>query len=280
MSTMDDEKKVEDLTVHPSCLQGLTLLQQSALLVPDGDVVDSCNAWPSDRVNFDADGRVTFLNLGGKRLHKGLDCVEAFSYFSRLSSLSLSGTDIPLADAEQVLTHVAPTLESLFLGSNSTWVADLLGKWMGTAPILNKLDLRYNELDSSNGLASLCRGLEDHPSLKYLYLEGNKLDELECLAAVLSQDTCAIQELYLGANRVNAKGASQLASCLESNAVLTKIYLEGNAIGPEGAQAFTTALEKMQGKAALKHLFVDNNNIGKEGSERLAKALNSGTTIG
>ena len=66
---------------------------------------------------------------------------------------------------------------------------------------------------------------------------------------------------------------------LATNKRLTKLYLEGNSIREEGADAFTKALTECEDNA-LKHLFCDNNDIGKEGSQRLAKALNSDTAIG
>ena len=84
----------------------------------------------------------------------------------------------------------------------------------------------------------------------------------------------------MGANKIKADGAKSLAETLYKNKHLTKLYLEGNDIGLEGANYFSAVLECLQGDTALKHLFVDNNNIGKEGSKRLAKALNSGTAIG
>jgi hypothetical protein len=56
--------------------------------------------------------------------------------------------------------------------------------------------------------------------------------------------------------------------------------LEGSNIGLQGANAFSTVLEELDGNTVLKNLFVDNNNIGKEGPKQLASALDSATTMG
>ena len=63
------------------------------------------------------------------------------------------------------------------------------------------------------------------------------------------------------------------------NNTLCKLYLEGNQIGLQGADAFSSVLEELRGVSRLQYLYVDNNNIGKNSSERLAKALNSATMI-
>jgi Ran GTPase-activating protein (RanGAP) involved in mRNA processing and transport len=84
----------------------------------------------------------------------------------------------------------------------------------------------------------------------------------------------------LGANQVQSQGAAAVASSLHSNKTVSKIYLEGNNIGLQGANAFLMVLEELDGNTTLKNLFVDNNNIGKEGSKQLASALNSAMAMG
>ena len=279
----DDEKKAEDLRVSRGCLSGLLALQRANLLLPENNGDEElCESWPSDKVHFDQDCHVTYLNLGNKRLRKGLDNIdEIFSSFPRLANLNLGGTDLPLSQLREVLDRVGGSLEALFLGGNGyrNEICSVLAEWIQSTTRIGrliKLDLRYNDIESS-GLSELCQYLS---SVKYLYLEGNRLDDLEDLAEFLKTPDANLQELYLGANNVGSNGAFQLASCLSTNKKLVKIYLEGNSIGAKGADSFSEALESMEGKASLQHLFVDNNGIGKESSQRLAKALNSATTIG
>ena len=102
------------------------------------------------------------------------------------------------------------------------------------------------------------------------------------IANLLKNEACQIRQVFMGSNQIQSKGAIELASSLYSNKLVSKIYLEGNNIGLEGADAFSSVLEELGsgGNTGLKNLFVDNNNIGKDGSKRLARALNSETAIG
>ena len=158
-----------------------------------------------------------------------------------------------------------------------------IGKWLSTRRPQNlvHLDLRFNDI-GPEGTYGLCQGLEINPTVTRLYLEGNQLrDEgATIMANLLKVAGCPLEHLFLGANQIGPDGASHLASTLSINKTLTKLYLEGNAIGEAGADAFTKILIHCDGDTGLKHLFCDNNNIGKEGSQRLAKALNSATAIG
>ena len=132
-------------------------------------------------------------------------------------------------------------------------------------------------------MEAICVGLKNS-NVKYLYVEGNQIgdDGAIALSELLKDENGATSlcEIYLGANQVQSKGAAKVASSLRRNKVVSKIYLEGNNIGLQGASAFSSVLEELNGNTGLKNLFVDNNNIGKEGSKRLAQALNSGTAIG
>jgi Ran GTPase-activating protein (RanGAP) involved in mRNA processing and transport len=282
-----------------SSLKGLRLLRDAGLLdVP----VSTPNGGPSGissedeecakskrigLVNHDtiADTLVVDLvDLGGKHLHRGLRCPEAFSYFSTLRSINLAGTDLPLADLETVLVHISKSIQCVFLGGNGLGLGStgttLVAKWIVTQqpPKLIKLDLRYNDI-SAEGMAVLCEGLEQSKiSIKYLHMEGNAIGNEGCnyLAKFLQNDSCKLAEVFLGANQIESSGAQYLALALESNATLSKLYLEGNSIGSDGATAFSEALEGLkENNKTLQHLFVDNNAIGKEALQRLGRALNS-----
>ena len=167
--------------------------------------------------------------------------------------------------------------------------------------------------------------------LEKLYLEGNNLrDEgAKVLAAAFDSGTATtgrtdttpkyhptLHELYLGQNSIGPTGAHSLAEGLRTKhgtrtpiGNLRTLYLEGNAIGDEGAKAFRTVFEELPATASLssqqrsskddnnddaddhqkervlqrqlqlQHLYVDNNNIGKEETIKLAQSLQSSTTI-
>lgn len=262
---MNSQKEACETVVQESCLRGLMMLKEAKVLtLGESTNPKARTTWPSFRVHFDDDGYVTYLNLGSFRLRKGIVGLDAFRMFSKLSTLSLAGTDSPLSDLKVILDLITSTIECLYLGGNGyqTPVTHVLAPWIVSAAQLVKLDLRYNDMDSS-GLSSLCDGLVGS-NVKSLYLEGNRISDLAALGKVLECNSCRIQELYLGSNRVHALGAKQLASCLITNRSLRKLYLESNNIGTEGALAFVIVLQKVAGEVALENLFVDNNNIDRE----------------
>lgn len=270
-------------TINNDCLSGLKGLKETNLLKLTDPIADEslCSSWKG--VEFDADGYVTLLDFGGKRLYKGLPCsVDIFEQFSRLSKLNLAGTDLPLSDIILILEKVSKQIECLYVGGNGIRQegGQAIGGWLPSATKLKKLDLRYNDL-GGEGMETLCDGLKD-TNVEHLYAEGNQIGDQGAIAIskLLKSPNSSLREVFLGGNNVQAKGAIEVALSLQSNMTVSKIYLEGNSIGLEGANAFSNVLEELDGNTSLKNLFVDNNNIGKEGSKRLAKALNSATVIG
>jgi Ran GTPase-activating protein (RanGAP) involved in mRNA processing and transport len=281
------------VTVNKSCLAGLKTLEQHGLLLGPSVVDNAENAvddtltssWASERLHFDTDGYLILLDLGGKRLYKGFPCLDALALFSRLETLNIGGTDLSLWDIRLILNQIADKIQTLYLGGNGLGAvgAKEIADWLPTAQKLKKLDVRYNDI-GPEGMAALCRGLEESPSImiESLYVEGNQIGDegATALSELLKKDVIKLKEVYLGSNQVKSQGAQQVASSLQTNKTVSKIYLEGNDIGVAGADAFSSVLEELDGNTALKKLFVDNNSIGKAGSNRLAQALKSDTTIG
>jgi hypothetical protein len=274
-----------DTTVNEYCLAGLKTLQEHGLVLPFNTETDNrlTSSWSSEKLAFDADGFITILDLGGKRLYKGFPCLDVFEQFTRLETLNIAGTDMPLKDIVAILTQVADIVQTVYVGGNGFGPAGAkaLAEWLPTAGKLKKLDLRYNDI-GDEGMVALCqRGLLSSP-VEYLYVEGNQIGDegATALSGLLKKDSGNLRELFLGANQVKSRGAQEVASSLLSNKKVSKIYLEGNDIGITGADAFSSVLEELDGNTALKNLFVDNNNIGKAGSNRLAQALKSETAIG
>lgn len=272
----------EEIRVNPPCLEGLLSLKEAGLTATSHEVDNVSSAWNADQIVFDEAGRVISLNLGNKRLRKGMPV--KFN-FASLTTINLGGTDLPIEDTIHILTGVASTIEQVYLGGNmlNNQGATQIGMWLSTRRPQNlvHLDLRFNEI-GPEGTHGLCQGLEINPTVIRLYLEGNKLGDAGAaiVANLLRVASCPLVHLFLGANQIGPDGATHLASALSTNKTLTKLYLEGNTIGEDGADAFANVLIHCDGDTGLKHLFCDNNDIGKEGSQRLAKALNSATAIG
>jgi Ran GTPase-activating protein (RanGAP) involved in mRNA processing and transport len=233
----------------------------------------------ADTVQFDENGNVVFLNLGGMRL-RSLPA-NAFASLDKLQTLNLGGTDLPLAQLETVLSNLV-AIESLLLGGNSLGpkgAAMVANTVVPTKSTLQHLDLRFNEI-GDEGVTALANTLAKNTSIKFLYLEGNQITQVGCSAlakALLENST--VEELYLGANDIGPDGAASLAEVISTNTTLRKLFVDGNQLGPQGANAFSEALERLDGKATLTQLYADNNNLGKEAAKRLAKALNSNTVV-
>ena len=181
---MESTKKNE--FVNPSCLNGLEILKEHKLVflaTPSYDIfadhscgngelqetqnsstqeesketlssIELMTSW-NDKIRFDEDGFVVSLDLGGRRLYKGLPfdaAVFGAKYFPRLTTLSLAGTDLPLKDILEILPHVESTIECLYLGGNGLGVKGATaiaqsGLFKAETPSkLSKLDLRYNDI--------------------------------------------------------------------------------------------------------------------------------------
>ena len=198
--------------------------------------------------------------------------------------------DLPLTEeARSAITQLGK-LEVLCLGGNGINDAniDSVVEIAKCSKSLAKLDLRYNDL-GPKGIQALCKAIAEGQcdQLSCIHLEGNKIgdDGCQCLAEVLSKSN--ISELYLGDNGIGPAGAAHFPNALaKSDTKLENLFLEGNQIKAEGAEALAVALEglwaKSEGNAgiALKHLYCDNNGVGKEGMKRLALALRSPTAVG
>lgn len=273
--------------VNTDSLKALETLKAIGLLqTVDGSVVNAqlISSWGGE-VQFDIDGNVIVIDLGGKRLYKGLPCAPEMlnpARFPFLTKLNLAGTDLPFGDLMAVLDQVQAHIEHVYLGGNGLGVEGsmkLATSWLASARKLLTLDLRYNDIKGV-GMEAICQALAS-TQVQYLYVEGNQIGDSGAMAvaALLKDPKSPLEQLFMGANQILAPGAQALASTLYVNKKISKIYLEGNSIGLDGANYFSSALEDLKGDTGLKNLFVDNNNIGKEGSLRLAKALNSATVI-
>ena len=78
-----------------------------------------------------------------------------------------------------------------------------------------------------------------------------------------------LSKLNLEDNNIGVEGATAIAKALETNTTLSKLDLRGNNIGDEGATAIAKALET---NTTLSSLNLTWNNIGKE-AKRVLKNI-------
>ena len=206
--------------IQESTRIGLNLLEQQGWIPTSSEqpsMLDSSKEEinHNDVVGLDEEGYVTFLNLGSKRLYKGIGCCHAFSYFPRLAILNLGGTDLPLTDLVTILDVISSSIQTLYLGGNRLGSdgAQVVATWLrqSTPPKLSRLDLRYNEF-ANEGVTTLCQGLMGHSNnnaITHLYLEGNQIGDIgaDALAKYLcATSTCKIQEIVFGCQSNSSGG--------------------------------------------------------------------------
>ena len=250
---------------------------------------DTTTAHWSSMAAFD-DGIVTGLDLGGMRL-RSLEPALLSDLAPSLVTLNLANTDLPLTEQARAAICQLGKLEVLCLGGNGIndeRVADMADIVTKCGKSLTRLDLRYNDL-GLKGIQTLCRAIVDGQceKLSCLHLEGNKVGDDGCQHIAEALGNSYISELYLGDNGIGPAGAAHFSNALATKSTkLEKLFLEGNQIKAEGAEALAKALEGLWANSedgagiTLKHLYCDNNGVGKDGTKRLALALRSSTAVG
>lgn len=226
---------------------------------------------------FGIDGSLVTLSLGGVRLRKIQDLESSLvPLMGSLTVLDVSNTDIdPVCMA--ALLEPARSLKHFYCGGNAWPDADSVRCVAVAIPnTVEVVDCRYSNWTAEH-LAFFVFADENHALGRFqkLYLEGNPLGDeaIEPLSKALDQQS-RLRELFLGQCLIGSTGAATLAST--SCGSLRKLYLEGNQIGAEGAQALLDS--KLIG--TLEKLYLDNNAIPKELSLKLGHALASPTMIG
>ena len=301
--------------VNATCLDGLIILKEHNLVFlatpaydifadhtcGNGELVENVNdfdisedsketyssielvsSW-SNKIRFDDDGYVTYLDLGGRRLYKGLPCdysVFGRDYFPRLTTLSLAGTDLPLKEILAILPYIESTIECFYLGGNGLGARGARaiaasGLFQGeTQRKLIKLDLRYNDIGGS-GMVAISNALMNKtiPSnnslddttkprneqnvniVQYLYLEGNNIGDDGC---------AALSELLLWQSQT--KQGSESSSCVR----IREVYLGANKIGPTGAECLASVLRVNK---TISKMYLEGNAIGAQGATVFCQVL-------
>jgi hypothetical protein len=194
-----------------------------------------------------------------------------------LTELDISGNAVGIAGSAAIKTLLAApqcTLRKLNVGSNmladlgcafvfeslagNTTLASLdvsenraengAGSVLGLAlernTALTELNLMYNHL-RTEGARQIGCGLSKNRTLRRLSLQWNGFGDEDAISALATAiPACGVTELNLAHNRVRLKGASILASALESPSHLTRLVLDGNPVGQLGARTLLRALEE------------------------------------
>ena len=322
---------------NPSLLNKLTFKAKENHFNYDDACVEYWNS-VQDVISLNEDDHsLKCLNLGGlmvriKTMIPFVDILKKYNAANKLEVVNLGGTDVLLSNLLQAVRFTDSankneeksseeesvlfrSLQRLYISgcgiSSQHDGIDHLCSIVKSMPNLTTLDLRYNDLqkplartndkeDMNNSLKNFFQDTIPQSKIEALHLEGNNLNDdlMSSLSDALAKTT-SLKELYLGSNKIEAKGAELIASGLKSNQTLEKLYLEGNFIGDQGLEHFCLLLEGKQqiginkeedGKEritseddgnfnVLEKLWVENNGVGKDMMKRFGKALQGGRAV-
>ncbi|XP_044131140.1 NACHT, LRR and PYD domains-containing protein 12-like [Bufo gargarizans] len=218
------------------------------------------------------------LDLSGNRLYGShfSDLMEALSSPAcRIEELHLAHNDLPDTSCIQLASVIRnnPSLKILDLYSNSlsgSHFSDLTEALSSPACKIEELQLDDNDLPDTSCI-QLASVIRNNPSLKRLYLSGNRLSgpHFSDLMEALSSPACRIEELQLGDNRLPDTSCIQLASGIRNNPSLKKLVLSDNSLsGPH----FSDLMEALSSPAGrIETLDLKGNKLSEEEKKAIRK---------
>ncbi|XP_070841371.1 F-actin-uncapping protein LRRC16A [Chaetodon trifascialis] len=212
---------------------------------------------------------------------------QFFSCAQALSSVSLSGTRLPLEALKALLLGLGcnPNLSDVSLDLSCCELrsggSQILEGCVAEIPNISSLDISDNGLDMD--LTTLLVWLAKNRSIRHLSL-GKNFNNIKSknVAAVLDNLVHMIQEeespltsLSLADSKLKAD-LSIVLNALGSNSSLTKLDISGNAMGDMGAKMLAKAL---QINTKLRTVVWDRNSVSPQGLQDVAAALEKNYTI-
>ncbi|XP_022542653.2 NLR family CARD domain-containing protein 3 isoform X2 [Astyanax mexicanus] len=167
----------------------------------------------------------------------------------------------------EVTSRVAPEIRSLCLFKMKLSVVDCAAihyVLQFSTHSLEELNVGYSNI-GNKGFSRLGPILHRCESL---YLRYNCLGTDAAIkeSAVLRSDDCQVKKLFMCGNKVGPEGAQALWAALEHNQTVEEIYLDITGITETGTENLVQCLSK---NTALKNLTVVGNELGEAGWARL-----------
>ncbi|KAF3706977.1 F-actin-uncapping protein LRRC16A [Channa argus] len=212
---------------------------------------------------------------------------QFFSCAQALSSVSLSGTRLPLEALKALLLGLGcnPSLSDVSLDLSSCELrsggSQILEGCIAEIPNISSLDISDNGLDID--LTTLLVWLAKNRSIRHLSLgknfnnikSKNVAQVLNNLVHMIQEEESPLTSLSLADSKLKAD-LSIVLNALGSNTSLTKLDISGNAMGDMGAKMLAKAL---QINTKLRTVVWDRNNISSQGLQDVASALEKNYTI-
>mmetsp|Transcript_19024 Transcript_19024/g.34580 ORF Transcript_19024/g.34580 Transcript_19024/m.34580 type:complete len:765 (-) Transcript_19024:460-2754(-) len=203
--------------------------------------------------------------------------------------LDISSNDISPEGSAKVIRKVVnhPSIVSLDISSHEGLHRNRLGskgceplvKLLSANPILAFLNLGGTSI-TPEGLHLLSRGLNGNKSLVVLNLSNNSISGRYFEEFCRTICSTSLQELSIASNHLDDDDMEPLASMLmagfESVAILKKLDLSRNRIGPLGIGVIYNALKS---NAQLRHLNLERNPLGPTSISNLTSFLLDNTVL-
>ncbi|CAB1420744.1 unnamed protein product, partial [Pleuronectes platessa] len=212
---------------------------------------------------------------------------QFFSSSQALSSVSLSGTRLPLEALKSLLLGLGcnPSLSDVSLDLSCCELrsggSQILEGCIAEIPNISSLDISDNGLDMD--LITLLVWLAKNRSVRTLSLgknfhnikSKNVAPVLDNLVHMIQEEDSPLTSLSLADSRLKAD-LSIVLNALGSNSSLTRLDISGNAMGDMGAKMLAKAL---QINTKLRTIVWDRNNVSSQGLQDVAAALEKNYTI-
>ncbi|XP_029976683.1 F-actin-uncapping protein LRRC16A isoform X2 [Salarias fasciatus] len=212
---------------------------------------------------------------------------QFFSCAQALSSVSLSGTKLPLEALKSLLLGLGcnPSLSDVSLDLSCCELrsggSQILESCIAEIPNVSSLDVSDNGLDLD--LTTLLDWLAKNRSIRHLSLgknfnnikSKNLSSVLDHLVQMIQEEESPLTSLSLADSKLK-DGLSIVLNALGSNASLTRLDISGNAMGDMGAKMLAKAL---QINTKLRTLLWDRNSVSPQGLQDVAAALEKNHTI-
>ncbi|XP_037651506.1 F-actin-uncapping protein LRRC16A isoform X2 [Sebastes umbrosus] len=212
---------------------------------------------------------------------------QFFSSAQALSSVSLSGTRLPLEALKALLLGLGcnPNLSDVSLDLSCCELrsggSQILEGCVAEIPNITSLDISDNGLDMD--LTTLLVWLAKNRSIRHLSLgknfnnikSKNVSQVLDNLVHMIQEEESPLISLSLADSKLKTD-LSIVLNALGSNTSLTKLDISGNAMGDMGAKMLAKAL---QINTKLRTIVWDRNNVSPQGLQDLAAALEKNYTI-
>lgn len=160
-----------------------------------------------------------------------------------------------------------------------TEMLQVLASAMSQNTILHTLNLTSSLTKAS--ILPLIPAVQHHSSLRILHLSYNRIsndnNEITFLARALETNR-VLTELYLDHNEIDVEGATAIANMLRQNETLQVLQLSNNKVRDDGAEAFANVLAN-DNNTTLTRLMLERYQISSRGVESLLEALESNVTL-